>query len=568
MAPSSRDFLRLVIVAALAAIGILPLLAFTKDLTGGILDAMTLRTEVASDSANAFEWMKQHEEDFPFSMKQSPVCETLINDYKLLANLGRVAINDWIRKGGLDRPATSIPVQQNETLTAEMEQAEQAWNLIWTACHGPLPDPLIHPELATNLTLRAFMYGMAHCGDKRGPQDGGHPYNFDGAMCIGGWHETLAQGLHYGVRTEGDALFATNVRENSFVMTSRCALKFEFPVMLSATKSVQSTTNRQTKPTDWKPKRTIVLAPTLGEKGATMGCRLVATAFPRGWEIVLIEGEYRGIRYKYSDAIRALRLVVEQSDVAAEDTLVVFADASDVLAQRTPEAAVEAFMALTSTFAFSTQGPWPFPMGSWPHTLGIPFHTCEGHFPLTENHYQNGHKYANTGGWVGLASSAFVVLKELATLVENEGHDRKCHETGTDQLLGNVAHLRNPSLVGLDSEFGVFATGAWELMRRVFTKLTDVGDDNRIYGWTQTTETGEERLLSPVMFHFNGEGDSGGKLDETFEVLTSEKSLKKCRQGKVVIADIRKGKVWTEDFFLTARWRNCSSANHCAKRGS
>ena len=41
----------------------------------------------------------------------------------------------------------------------------------------------------------------------------------------------------------------------------------------------------------------------------------------------------------------------------------------------------------------------------------------------------NGNKFVDTGGWIGLASTALVVLKELSSLVENQGRDKLCTQS-------------------------------------------------------------------------------------------------------------------------------------------
>lgn len=99
----------------------------------------------------------------------------------------------------------------------------------------------------------------------------------------------------------------------------------------------------------------------MGKKGALIGCKLVGSAYPRGWEVALIEGKFKGLRYKYSYAMRALELLVSESSVVADDTLVVFADSSDMLVQRSTESVIEAFLDMTTLFSFSSE-PYCFPM--------------------------------------------------------------------------------------------------------------------------------------------------------------------------------------------------------------
>ncbi|CAB9524748.1 expressed unknown protein [Seminavis robusta] len=526
--------------------------------------------------------MPEFEREFPFSMQQTPACASAMSNLTKLERLAFLAEQDWQKQEHHHNDNPKWHDWLEAPLSDPMKVAEKEWSSILNACHGPWPDSTVDPAFAANYTLRAFWQGLRRCGAKE-EQRGGHPAGFGGEWCMQGWRSRATRAFVENKRQPETGRLKRDPKADIFILTARCALKMEFPIVPqhqnndkkdkdSSLQTTQRLTNRQKFP-GWRPKRVILLSATLG-KGATMGCKLVNTAFFRGWEVVFIEGKYRGIKHKYTDALAALQLLVSHSDIPAEETLVVFADSMDTLVQQSPDYVIESFLNMTRTFAFSAE-PGCFPLATWPHSLGVPYHTCDKNFPLSQNRYQHAmidqyggaiHGYINTGGWIGLASSAFVVLTELSSVILREGQDQPCHDHGTDQLLGNAAFVRDPSLIGVDSDYAIIGSNAWELLEGSHLTLGPIPfyKDSQNKAYCNASLTAPEYAAScPAFLHFNGRGSSGGKIDEAFEELISDDSLGSCCRGRLLIAHVGKGKLWTESFEENKRWAKCRKENAC-----
>lgn len=503
-------------------------------------------------------WVKPYETDFPFSMQNSKGCAQILEDPSVLQNVARATIQDWQQR----RQKATTP------MSSAMVEASQTWRRAMTACHGPTLPAGVEPAL----TLRSFTDGFAKCGDPQSIQKGAVQSLFGGEWCVGDWRHYLRPAFaSTWWRSFGSS--AQQQLEEKFVDSARCALHLEFPLEKTTASSITPATIRsappkQRSPDDWRPKRTILLALTMGRAGSTMACKLVTTAYPRGWEVVLVEGNYHGYKHKYTYALKALQVLLREAndDISASETLVVFADAKDVLVQVPAEDVVESFRQQPYDFVFSSE-PLCFPLGTWPHSLGIPHHACGGGnlYPETSTGIVRGRKFVNTGGWIGLASSAVVVLKEMVGLVQHRPKDAVCHSWGTDQLLGNAAFLRySSSLMGLDTDYAVFASGAWELVRDEVLQY-DAG--SQAFCRSQSSET----TACPGMLHFNGGGDEGGSFQQAYETLTSPESLPTCHAGgSVSVVNIDNGSLRILgdrrqgiDNFLGAAWKKCLANKPC-----
>lgn len=487
-------------------------------------------------------------------MQNTPDCKRVLEDPSILQDMAKNAIKDWIRlQKGKDK------------MTSAMKAASEQWKSAMDICHPG--------ALANNgggLSLRAFTDGFGRCGDPGKIQLGGNPDLFGGEWCISDWRNYLRPAFesyysHWGPWSGHSAL------ENRWIQTARCALHLEFPFApqsITKTPSIATATDKRSQL--WRPKRVLVLALTLGSTGATMGCKLVSTAVPRGWEVALVEGSYifRGYKYKYTYTLKGLKAVLDSSKIPANETLVVFADAKDMLVQQPPEAIVDAFLRQPHDFVWSSE-PKCFPMGVWPYSLGVPFDTCgNGMFPQSsQNGIQPSRRFVNAGGWVSIGSTAIVVLKELVNLVQNRPKDAVCHSWGSDQLSANAAYLRHSNVLGLDTDYEMFGSDAWSLIDSDLKLQTLVHEDAKdSNSQSNKAYCQESSHTCPGMLHFNGVGSEGGLLQQAFEVLTTSKSLQSCRPGgKFSVVNTITGNIRT-DSSSDSSWFSCFKGNACLGR--
>lgn len=381
--------------------------------------------------------------------------------------------------------------------------------------------------------------------------------------------------------------------EKALVESMRCALHLEFPLLpLPPVKDKELEGKKMSlSARGFQPKRIILLSITAGPKGARGGCTLLETALSRGWDVVFIEG-YHGplfrwgwrrftLKLKYEAALKglqmALKLQRDDTNVRAEETLVVFADAYDVLVQQTPSHVATMFGRQGKEFVWSSEGVC-FPYGVWPYSLGVPLHTCDNLYPKPDNDQalrKSQAQFVNTGGWIGIASSALVVLRELSDLVSSatERGVESCYNRGTDQLLGNAAFLGHRELLGLDSEGRFFASSPPNLFEDGTLKLTpgsekrgeEGGDKMKSYAAYCTnnnpsgkfnnvvdTEAADEESSSsfcPAFLHFNGGAHGDAPLLQCVdEILTDwrgdvDQNPLQCTTGTATILDIDTGTV-------------------------
>ena len=185
----------------------------------------------------------------------------------------------------------------------------------------------------------------------------------------------------------------------------------------------------------------------------TLGtCRLLRTALPRGWDVLVGVGVWRGSARRFRYILRLLESVPPNS-------LVVWADTTDVLVQRPAVDVLAAFGKQPHAFIWSAEENC-FPQSQWPYNLGIGSYVCERLYPriaalasaaAPADSLANGswrgaalrdipHRHVNGGGWVATLEAA---QRELLELQRREArHSRLCAETGSDQWIGEFNRLR------------------------------------------------------------------------------------------------------------------------------
>lgn len=158
-------------------------------------------------------------------------------------------------------------------------------------------------------------------------------------------------------------------------------------------------------------------------------CRLLQTALPLGWTVLLGVGVWRGGARKFLWTRRLLRYVEPHC------RLVVFTDATDAFIQRTPTSVIATFARQHCDFLWSVESNC-FPFGAWPYNLGLGRYVCDGLFPpvgkLTHS------RFINSGGWVGTVRAAELMLDELV----RRSKGGICGEDGSDQWYAGTQYLR------------------------------------------------------------------------------------------------------------------------------
>ncbi|CAB9516619.1 expressed unknown protein [Seminavis robusta] len=525
-----------------------------------------------------------------FSMGNSPHCKTFLSNPTFLPQVAHVAVQDWMdRQHKTSNNATT-------SMSPAMQQASAQWNQAMRACHYYHDT---HEEQAA-LSLRSFMDGLAKCGDPHNIHHGGLESLFEGEWCSEAWRKRLRPAFWIPL----PRVFQKQWIAQKLVQTARCALHLEFPLqpcydnnhkstLAQATAADTTTTttnnNTHTQKVNNNPKQVFLVALAMGrgQRPDKMACPLVATAVARNWNVVLATGRFRGLKYKYTYALQTIHHILAHTQSHANETLIVFADAKDVFIQNTPSEVLQAFQTRQTqqspSFLFSAEDLC-FPMGVWPHSLGIPHSVCgshkqQGNFPMAmsqDGAIRQGHKFVNTGGWLGVASQAGLVLQELSHAILNRPEEQVCHTAGTDQLLGNAAFLRHSSstsTIGLDANYQFFAGGSWSMIHNEL-QLQDQPESSsqqqhsnrKAYCHTTTAASGASSIKCPPFLHFNG-GNTGGVLQEAYEALTSPESLPSCGGGgslTTVNLDTNEIQVWQhEDFMKDSSWRSCLKGKAC-----
>jgi len=497
----------------------------------------------------------EYDNTFRFSLKPSPECAKLLDDEATLKYMAFAAAQ---KQEMVKHPEKTYSSDQVSSILDRHDEAEAIWNKLMNACHGG-PASLMYEnennQTAVVASLQSFHQGILSCALPQKRREGGLPDLFGGEWCNGYWHQYMNKHVsrHHQLQT-------------LFVESVRCAMHLEFPLV--APKASKEDTNavsepcslRQQKPIHWKPKRVILLALVLGPKGIDQASRLISTAYPRGWEIVLVQGPYRGLKYKYSDALLALKSVFEEPNaVPPQDTVILFADGSDVLVQQGPDEVINTFLDQSEeAFMFSAE-PHCFPLGLFPHSIGVPHYVCGeegGLYPTSSANaiVPNTRQYVNTGGWIALGNSALVVLKEFVEFeqqVRSDRGKRRCHDWGTDQLLGNAAYLKS-SEIGLDAEYDIFASGAWGLINTTLHLVQQQRQmEHNPSSTLQHSKDEQNRYMycnqdnhCPALLHFNGVASSGGTFDTAFAELTGDHH-QACNAGRVLVVDQTTGKMKT-----------------------
>ena len=566
--------------------------------------SLSQRPDQQQQDHDTVSWAKNKKSNnvLPFTLENTPACHAFLTHSSLLQTVAEAAVEDWFQRQQ-QSSADSTTTSSSTTSSPAMEQASNLWDQAMEACHGPIP-----AYLKDSLSLRSFVDGMVKCGDPHDIQRGGLSNLFAGEWCTGDWRSLLRPLFHNNPTRRVDMI-------PKLMETAHCALHLEFPLVnnnKTLTTSVSSPPVHHH--TVALPKRVILIALAMGNKKPwNMACKLVSTAVPRGWDVVLAVGDFGGLKYKYTYTLQALDILMAQQQdeeaekslgLVADETLVVFADAADVLIQQSPQFVLQSFQQQqqdhpTRALIFSAE-PNCFPVGIWPHSLGIPHALCgdtemdtttttttttvhDAPFPLAEpsTSVQEGRKYVNTGGWLGMASNARWILQELdkaittpATTLQHE----HCYQFGTDQLLGNAAFLRFPTIVGLDANYQFFAGGSWSLINnnltwRQTTTNNDNGKDSKDGGGMAMAYCNGNKC--PAFLHFNGGGNEGGVLQEAYESLTSPQSLPTCPttttsnhggSGSVTIVNVDTRTIQTLRFHDLAHdpsWKKCLHGKAC-----
>jgi len=499
---------------------------------------------------------------FDVSMKNSPACAAAIRSPALNAWADQIANHHVGGRGDL---GTSVD---------HFREALEA-------CHGPFPLE------DARLNGRAWLEGVLKCGDPE-IQLGGHPGLFGGEWCIGGWRDRTRPAVAAATAAVGGQSSELSQR---LLESARCALHLEFPLVPADPRGLPSAPLGARRPPGWRPPRTLLLALTLGDRGSRMGCGLLKTALPRGWDVVLAEGPFEGLSGKYSAALKALDLALG-SDVSdggsgdgddGDDALVVFVDSSDVLAQQSPRQVAEAFLAQPYAFVWSAEDAC-FPLGTWPFDLGLPGgKLCDLLFPGAGGvgrgpSLRDGPQFVNTGGWIGTARAARSVLRELSALVAAAdplnsalglGSASTCYQAGTDQLLGNAAFLRHRSLLGLDASATFFASSPPQLLEEGRLKLVQEPPPGGGEGEKKGTKLpaycyeAEGKPHCPAFLHFNGGAYGDGPYEGCLAKLESPRqqggrgvvgavagallsgALGGCAEGSLTVVNTGTGKVAT-----------------------
>ena len=403
----------------------------------------------------------------------------------------------------------------------KLTKAKEAWSMILEDCHGPIPPQAkLHEELKANfLDPIGWLKGLLKCGGLAEKKWGGLKNFNGGEWCRGKWHGPIKR----------KAIRSGNPEEFSrmFIQTARCMLHMEFPLLPQSiplprhqfTKSGATATSAATSTVSAAD--TVILV-TLAATSTDVksACGLLASAVAWGWDIAIgignIEGSPFGLPLKYKYAIETIQLFFQSSpELNPDKTVIVFADGHDMLANVEPGHVLEMFQKQPHDFVWSSE-PFCFPMGLWPHNLGAPTYTCNVLFPSSSNETlherRNSPQFVNTGGWIGLASTALQVLAELSHFIlsiPTEDGLHQCHELGTDQLLGNAHLLRHYSSgrFGLDVDSNMFLSDSQGVYRE--GKIIVMEQKNKIM--SNSRREGEDELRLPPQACFDVPGSGKGK---------------------------------------------------------